>query len=149
MSDDREKKDDPAEELKQGLTHLWRAARGVATGVKKEVDRTDFGKAIDDAGREFVKAAANVVERIAEEVNDLTKPPKPGEGAPPPPAETKHEAAADHDEDDEFDGVRPKEKASGSTPPEPGPVTTAPNPAPASPGLRIAVDEDAEKKKPE
>jgi hypothetical protein len=132
MSDDRDKKDDPAEELKQGLTHLWRAARSVATGVKKEVERTDFGKAIDDAGREFVRAAANVVERIAEEVNELAKPPPPG--APPPAAEAKPEPE-EHDEDDEFDGVRPKEKPAGTTPSEPG--------------IRIAVDEGPDKKKPE
>lgn len=133
MSDDPEKKEDPAAELKQGLTHLWRAARGVATEVKKEVDRTDIGKAIDDASREFVRAAANVVDRIAGEVDHLTKPSKPGEPDAPPPvppvvAEEKREEAPD----DEFDGVRPKEKA-----------------PPADPGFRIAVDDDADKKKPE
>ena len=57
MSDDRDNKEDPAEELKQGLTHLWKAARGVASGVKKEVERTDFGKELSGAGREFVRAA--------------------------------------------------------------------------------------------
>src|SRR4051812_27268850 len=102
MSDERDKKEDPGEELKQGLTHLWRAARGVAKEVKKEVDRTDIGKALDDAGREFARAAANVVERIADEVNDLTKQKKPGEGhEEAPPKETE---GARHDEDDEFDG---------------------------------------------
>ncbi|APR83716.1 Hypothetical protein A7982_09065 [Minicystis rosea] len=134
MSDDRDKKEDPAEELKQGLTHLWRAARGVAAGVKKEVDRTDFGKAIDDAGREFVRAAANVVDRIAVEVDQLTKPgdaPPRGEGVQAPEAQEKPEEK--HDEDDEFDGVKPREKGS----------------APQDPGFRIAVDDDAEKKKPE
>lgn len=135
MSDDREKKEDPTEELKQGLTHLWRAARGVAAGVKKEVDRTDFGKAIDDAGREFVRAAANVVDRIAVEVDQLTKSPgsagSADQGAPPPEAREKPEEK--HDEDDEFDGVKPREK----------------RPTPQDPGFRIAVDDDAEKKKPE
>src|SRR4051812_1403618 len=62
MSDERDKKEDPAEELKQGLSHLWKAARGVATEVKKEVERTDIGKALDGAGRDFVRAAANVVD---------------------------------------------------------------------------------------
>lgn len=133
MSDDPEKKEDPAAELKQGLTHLWRAARGVANEMRKEVDRTDIGKAIDGAGREFARAAANVVDRIAVEVDQLTKPHKPGDSPPPPspPATTspeKPEEAAD----DEFDGVRPKEKG----------------PTPQDPGFRIAVDDDA-KKKPE
>lgn len=130
MSDEPEKKDDPTEELKQGLTHLWRAARSVGREVKKEVERTDIGKAIDDAGREFVRAAANVVDRIAEEVTDLTKPQKPSgipDDAPPP------EEAHEKPEEDEFDGVKPKEKAAG--------------PTPQDPGFRIAVDD--EKKKPE
>ena len=133
MSDQPEKKDDPTEELKQGLSHLWRAARGVGREVKKEVERTDIGKALDDAGREFVRAAANVVDRIAVEVNDLTKPTKPGavpDDAPPPPAPGAH---AQPDED-EFDGVKPREKADGPPPPQ-------------EPGFRIAVDDD--KKKPQ
>jgi hypothetical protein len=129
MSDEPEKKDDPTEELKQGLTHLWRAARSVGREVKKEVERTDIGKALDDAGREFVRAAANVVDRIAEEVTDLTKPSKP---AVPDDAPPKEEAHAKPDED-EFDGVKPREKGDGAPP--------------AEPGFRIAVDDD--KKKPE
>lgn len=129
MSDDPEKKDDPAAELRQGLTHLWRAARGAAAGVKKEVERTDIGKAIDDAGREFVRAAANVVDRIAHEVDTIAKPSKPdGEAPPPPPADAKHDG-----DDDEFDGVRPREKGA--------------SPTTGDPGFRIAVDDD--KKKPE
>ena len=136
MSDDPQKKDDPTEELKQGLSHLWRAARGVGREVKKEVERTDIGKAIDDAGREFVRAAANVVDRIAGEVNDLTKPSKPG--AVPDDAPRRREDEHEHEhakggEDDEFDGVKPKEKSGG--------------PTPQDPGFRIAVDDD--KKKPE
>lgn len=136
MSDQPEKKDDPAEELKQGLSHLWRAARGVGREVKKEVERTDIGKALDDAGRELVRAAANVVDRITVEVNDLTKPSKPAApGVDPhavPDDAPPGEAHAKPDED-EFDGVKPKEKATG--------------PTPQDPGFRIAVD--GEKKKPE
>jgi hypothetical protein len=140
MSDEPEKKDDPAAELRQGLTHLWRAARGAAKGVQKEVERTDIGKAIDDASREFVRAAANVVDRIAHEVDTIAKPQKrdverpPSEPPPPPTAKLE-------EEEDEFDGVRPKEKG----------------PTPQDPGFRIAVDDkpaphpvdDSEKKKPE
>jgi hypothetical protein len=134
MSDDPEKKEDPTEELKQGLSHLWRAARGVGREVKREVERTDLGKAIDDAGREFARAAGNVVDRIAVELNDLTKtatrPAAPPGDAPPPPA---GEAHAKPNDEDEFDGVKPREKTDATAPPDPG--------------FRIAVDE--EKKKPE
>ncbi len=153
MSDQRDKKDDPAEELKQGLTHLWKAARSVATEVKKEVERTDFGKALDDAGREFVRAAANVVDRIADEVGDIAKPKRPqderrdpGSPSQPPPPKDAHEGASPappHD-DDEFDGVKPKPKDAGhdgGRPPMP------PGPAGAQDGgFRIAVDGDDKKK---
>jgi len=101
MADPRDEKEDPTEELKQGLTHLWRAARGMATGVKKEVERTDFGKELSGAGRELVRAAANVVDRIAGEVNGLTNNAKPPPGSTPP-APPKPPA-----EEDEFDGVKP------------------------------------------
>ncbi len=126
-----EKKDDPAEELKQGLSHLWRAARGVGREVKKEVERTDIGKALDGAGREIVRAAANVVDRIATEVTDLTKPEKPGADVPPPgggpdvapaPGEPAHVGP----DDDEFDGVKPRQKPGG--------------PTAQDPGIRIAID---------
>lgn len=135
MSDDRDDKDNPAEELKQGLTHLWKAARGVATEVKKEVERTDFGRELSGAGREFVRAAANVVDRIADEVGTLTKPrhsdekhdegtPR-GSGAAVVPPDTPSDG-------DEFDGVKPRQ--TGQTPQDPG--------------FRIAVDENEKKKGP-
>ena len=137
MSDERDKKDDPTEELKQDLTHLWRAARSVGREVKKEVERTDFGKALDDAGREFVRAAANVVDRIADEVGDLAKPRKPEErhdqGAPdaaPPKDEQGDASAAPPHDDDEFDGVKPKPKDPGAQ----------------DGGFRISVDGDDKKK---
>jgi hypothetical protein len=116
MADDRDPKEDPTEELKQGLTHLWRAARGMATGVKKEVERTDFGKEISGAGRELVRAASNVVDRIAGEVSNMTtaKPGARHDGGQPPQPPTA--PAVNGDEDDEFDGVKPK----GSTNQDPG-----------------------------
>ena len=130
MSDDHDKKEDPAEELKQGLSHLWKAARGVATEVKKEVERTDFGKELSGAGREFVRAAANVVDRIADEMGDLTKTRRPDD---------KREEAPPHDvapppggDEDEFDGVKPKPRDGGSTPQDPG--------------FRISVDDETKKK---
>lgn len=132
MSDEPEKKEDPAAELRQGLSHLWKAARGAAAGVKKEVERTDLGKALDDAGREFVRAAANVVDRIAHEVDTIAKPTRRESEPPPPNAGAQPETKP---EDDEFDGVKPKEKPTG--------------PTPQDPGFRIAVDEDGQKKKPE
>jgi hypothetical protein len=136
MSDERDKKEDPKEDLKQGLAHLWRAARGVAAEVRKDLDRTDLGKTIDSAGRDFVRAAANVVDRIAEEVDDLTKA-KPA-AAPPPPVRDDAPPPAE----DEFDGVKPRAKQAEPPGPEAGGAA-----APEEPGVRIAVED--EKKKPE
>src|SRR5262249_8353599 len=107
------------------------AARGAAAGVKKEVERTDIGKAVDEAGKELVRAAANVVNRIADEVSDLTNPTKPGEtqqrqGQPPPPGAPP----AKDEEEDEFDGVKPKPREQGK----------------GEPGVRISVDDDEKKK---
>jgi hypothetical protein len=108
MADPRD--EDPTEELKQGLTHLWRAAVGAASGVKREVEKTDFGKELSGAGREFARAAANVVERITEEVNGMTgaRGQKPGSAGPPhPPAPPAPPSAPKPNQDDDFDGVRP------------------------------------------
>ena len=144
MSDPRDddgKKEDPAEEIKLGLGHLWKAARGMATEVKKEVERTDLGKELSGAGREFVRAAANVVDRLADEVSDLAKPRKPGEGehrdhrghdAPP---EGSSQVPPDKvGEEDEFDGVKPKPREGGAPPPDAG--------------FRISVEDVDQKKKP-
>jgi hypothetical protein len=131
MSD--EKKSDPAQELKQGLTHLWKAARGVATEVKKEVERTDFGRELSGAGREFVRAAANVVDRIADEVGTLAKPKHPDEKHEEGPPQGSGSAVVPPDappDADEFDGVKPKQTG----------------PTPQDPGFRIAVDQDEKKK---
>jgi hypothetical protein len=128
MSDERDDKDDPAEELKQGLGHLWRAARGMATNLKKEVDRTNFGKALDDAGREFARAATNVVDRLSTEIGGK-KPERPFHEEPPEPAP----APKKDDEDDEFDGVKPIPRDKRG-------------PTPDDPGFRIMIDDDDEKK---
>jgi hypothetical protein len=135
MNDERDDKDDPAEELRQGLTHLWKAARGVATGVKKEVERTDFGRELSGAGREFVRAAANVVDRIADEVGTLTKPRHSDEKHEESPPVGSGSAVVPPDappDEDEFDGVKP----------------TQTGPTPQDPGFRIAVDGDEKKKGP-
>jgi len=129
MSDDPDRTpDDPKEQLKQGLGLLFRAARGAASSIKKEVDRTDFGKSIDDAGREFVRAASNVVDRLASELHTIAAPKREHDEWRPPEPE-HHTGPAPDDEDDEFDGVKaPKRKPKG--------------PTPEDPGFRIAIDDD-------
>ena len=151
--DRHDEPEDPTEELKQGLGHLWRAARGMAKGIKKEVDKSDLGKAFDDAGRELARAATNVVGRINDEIN---KKPRSG---PFPGGDEKggggrewrgrdDEQDRDHDrkpphadEDDDFDGVKVKPK--DDAPPHESNASR-----PDEPGFRILIDEP-DKKKPE
>lgn len=128
MSDERDDKEDPAEQLKQGLGLLWRAARGAAVNVKKELDRTELGRSLEDAGRELARAASNVVERISDEL--AGKPGNPGRSPDPWPGEAP--SPSEEAEDDEFDGVKAPKKATG--------------PTPGDPGFRIMIDEDDDKK---
>jgi len=110
---DEDQKEDPAEQLKQGIGLLWRAARGMAVSVKKEMDKTDLGRSLEDAGREIARAASNVADRI---VGEVTK--KPGKPEPKAPDVT---TPREESEDDEFDGVKaPKKKPTGPTPEDPG-----------------------------
>jgi hypothetical protein len=92
---------DPRDDFKQGLSLLWRAARQTADDIRKDLDRTDVGKAIDDAGRELYRAATHVVGRIGAEL---------GKVQPPPPR--YYDRADDHD-----DAPRPPD---GPTPEDPG-----------------------------
>ncbi|MDI3284889.1 hypothetical protein [Polyangium sp. 15x6] len=71
-NDDRDDRNEQAERAKthlvQGLGHLFRAATMAATGIKKELDRSDVGKQVEVAGREIYRAANNVVSRLGTEI---------------------------------------------------------------------------------
>src|SRR5262245_20669116 len=97
------KPEDSKDALVKGLGLLWRAARSAATGIKKEVEGTDWGKAIDDAGRELVRATQNVVNRIGSELKKVQ--PGDGDSEAPPNQEAK---------------TSPKDKPKGPAPDEPG-----------------------------
>src|SRR5581483_9536667 len=80
--------DDPKEDLRQGLGLLWRAARKVAGDVRKELDRSDVGRTLDDAGREIARAASNVIDRLGSELGMSAGPRRP---EPPPWPTTREE----------------------------------------------------------
>jgi len=126
MSDERDRKEDPADQFKQGIGLLWRAAVGAASSVKKEMDRTDLGRSIEDAGRELARAATNVASRISSELGKKVERPweRPGER----PDERAKGPKSEEDED-EFDGVKAPKKG----------------PTPSDPGFRIMSDDDDEK----
>jgi hypothetical protein len=122
-----EENDEPVKQLAEGIGMLLKAAKGAAKGLKKELDKSSVSKVFEDAGREFARAATNVVEQVSAEISGKKRP---GSHAPPPPhAPEEAESTAPHapDEADEFDGVKPKPQGSSS---------------PDDPGVRIAVDDD-------
>ena len=127
-----EEKDEPVKQLAEGIGMLLKAAKGAAKGLKKELDKTSVSKVFEDAGREFARAATNVVEQVSAEISGKKRP---GSQAPPPRHEHEEgESAAPphhhHEQDDEFDGVKPKSQSAG---------------APEDPGVRIVVDDDDKK----
>jgi len=89
MSDDRK----PSEDLKEGLSLLFRAARGAA----KQVDVSKIDKTLDKAFTEVVRVAGTVGRVVGDELNRVSaKPPwadKPTEE--PKPAEPEASAVSD------------------------------------------------------
>ena len=73
--DDRSR-DASREHFKKGLGHLWRAARETAAGIRRELDRKNLGRSIDDAGRELGRAMTNVVGRLGAEIKKVQTSPK-------------------------------------------------------------------------
>lgn len=100
MSDDRK----PSEDLKEGLSLLFRAARGVA----KQVDVSKIDKTLDKAFTEVVRVAGTVGRVVGDELNRVsakppwadkpTEDPKPTEDAENKPEEPvkAQEPAAEH-----------------------------------------------------
>jgi hypothetical protein len=110
-------RDDPKEDLKDGLGLLWRAARKTASGLRKDLDRTNVGRALDDAGRELVRAATNVVTRLGSELKKAQGQDVGQEAAPDP----EHPP----------DGGAPLDQRKQPA-----------GPTPEDPGFRIAVDDE-------
>jgi hypothetical protein len=120
-NDDRNDEAQQAREhLFQGLGHLFRAAQAAATGIRKEIDKSNLGKSLDDAGRELFRAANNVVSRLGNEVIFSGPKDKPKEREP-----------------DEKD--KPRED---DDPPRWPPSKKPKGPTEEDPGFRIAGDDD-------
>src|SRR5262245_57193340 len=115
MGSNRDRDEDAREDLKQGLGLLWRAARKTAGEIRKDLDRSDVGKALDDAGRELVRAASNVVGRLGAELK-------------------KAQGHIDEQPADE-------QSADEQSPPEDAAPKPPAGPTPEDPGFRIAVDD--------
>ena len=63
--------DQAKEHFRQGVGLLFRAAFEAASGLKKELDRSGWTSSVENAGKEFVRAAGHVKQRIEEEVLNM------------------------------------------------------------------------------
>ncbi|MCA9620302.1 MAG: hypothetical protein KC731_14870 [Myxococcales bacterium] len=70
---DRER---PGEAFKKGLGLLWKAARGAAEEIKREVEKGGVSDALQQAGRELEQAATDAAKAV-ESFIDRSGPPKP------------------------------------------------------------------------
>jgi hypothetical protein len=117
--DDRETEGQRAKEhLIQGLGLLFRGGIEAAGVLRKELDKSNLGRSIDDAGRELLRAANNVVSRLG---NDVFFGPK------------------DKDKERRPDDDKKREEAD---PPRWAPGQKPKGPTEEDPGFRIATDDD-------
>jgi hypothetical protein len=75
----------PSEDLKQGLFLLFRAARGAAQEVSKEIDTAKVEKAINTGARELARVIENVGKSLSSELEKTFQDKDPPPPNPPPP----------------------------------------------------------------
>ncbi|MBL9021141.1 MAG: hypothetical protein JNL21_03025 [Myxococcales bacterium] len=74
MAEDKKPTDKAKESLERGFSELFRAAGSVAEAVKRETKKSGgLTKAVDDAGREIVRAASNVATFVGSELTTWGK----------------------------------------------------------------------------
>ncbi len=76
----------PSDDLKEGLSLLFRAARGAAQEVSREIDVTKVEQAINTGARELARAIENVGKSLNSE---LEKNFQKEERGPTPPGENE------------------------------------------------------------
>jgi hypothetical protein len=108
------------EHLMQGLGLLFRGATEAAGVLRKEIDKGNLGRSIDDAGRELLRAANNVVSRLGNDV--FFGGPKDDKGKERRPGDDKKREEVD--------------------PPRWAPGQKPKGPTEEDPGFRIATDDD-------
>ncbi len=69
MSQEKKPTDKAKESLERGFGELFKAAESLAGAVKREAKKTGgLTKALDDAGKEIVRAASHVATRVGDEL---------------------------------------------------------------------------------
>ena len=70
----------PSEELRQGLGHLFRAAKGFARELNRDLAVSTVEKTMRDGATELVRAVASVGRRVSDELEkNFVPPPSPGD----------------------------------------------------------------------
>lgn len=98
------------EHFRQGVVLLFQAAFEAANGLKKELDRSGLTTSVENAGKEFVRAAGQVKQRFEEEFLNMSNPNQKKRVDPQDP-----EPWADQEET-----AKKKEKPKGPTDSDPG-----------------------------
>ncbi|HHH28685.1 MAG TPA: hypothetical protein ENK57_10130 [Polyangiaceae bacterium] len=83
--DERSQTDEtPAEAFRKGMGFLWKAARGVADEIKREVEKGGVSDALQQAGRELEEAATHAAKAVESFIDRSgPKPPSYQDRWPP------------------------------------------------------------------
>ncbi len=123
----------PGDTFKRGLGLLWRAARGAADDLRREVDKAGVSRTLQDAGEKIEHAADSFVKGV-ERMVEKVQPPSP----PPPEAQTQPESPAD---------AAPSEQTVAADPPDEQPKAEKSeicSEQKRAAGPRIAIDDKAD-----
>ncbi|MEQ9324521.1 MAG: hypothetical protein RIF41_35480 [Polyangiaceae bacterium] len=100
----RVEEEKPSEAFRKGMGFLWKAARGVADEIKREVDKGGVSDALQQAGRELEEAATHAAKAVESFIDRSgPKPPNyqnewpPTDGTTPPATPGSESKMADAD----------------------------------------------------
>ncbi|HEU4537628.1 MAG TPA: hypothetical protein VFS00_26090 [Polyangiaceae bacterium] len=88
----------PSEELREGLGHLFRAAKGFARELNRDVTVSTVEKTVREGAGELARAVASVGRRVSDELEKNFTPPPSDENAAGKAGEAPSEPSAGPDE---------------------------------------------------
>jgi hypothetical protein len=121
----------PGEELREGLGHLFRAAKGFARELNRDRAVATVEKTMRDGATELVRAVASVGRRVSDELEKNFVPPSQGD-APREPADAARDDEREHDDAGPRTGEAAPPPAPGGEPRESLACGPAPGASPAS-----------------
>lgn len=97
----------PSEELREGLGHLFRAAKGFARELNRDATVSTVEKTVREGAGELARAVASVGRRVSDELEKNFTPPPSDETAPPKAEGAPAEPPGGSDEPPPPSGRRP------------------------------------------